>query len=114
MNFPGFQCYNNNFNNNLNNNINFNNNNNNIYLQNNNMIPNFICNNPYMGKRNSQMLPINKLNINNFLQVISEQANHNEKALKYYEEKSNCKQMEDNLEANKNNKSKLYNIFNIR
>ena len=112
MNFPGFQCYNNNLNNNLNNNINFNNNNNNIYLQNNNMIPNFICNNPYMGKRNSQMLPINKLNINNFLQVISEQTNHNEKALKYYEEKSNCKQMEDNLEANKNNKIYFINFYN--
>ena len=117
MGFPGFQCCNNNINNNnnlnnnnLNNNINFNNNNNNFYLQNNNMIPNFICNNPYMGKRNSQMLPMNKLNI--CLQPIPEQTNNSENALKYYEEKSNCKQMEENLETNKNNKIYLINFYN--
>ena len=106
MGFPGMQCCNNN----LNNNINFNNNN--FYLQNNNIIPNFICNNPYMGKRNSQMLPINKLNINNCLKIIPEQTNHNENALKYYEEKSNCKQMEENLETNKNNKIYFINFYN--
>ena len=132
MGFPGFQNYNMAINNNNLNNGNF--------YYNKNIINNFMCNNQaYIDnlnknfnkknsnivnpndcidhcqkKRNSQMLPSNKLNLNNYIDKINEQTKDEEnsyKGLKYFQKKINCKQTEENLEANKNNKIYIINFY---
>ena len=129
--FPGFQNFNMAINNNDYNNGNF--------YYNNNVFPNFMCNNQtYIDnlnknlnikntnnvnkndyiehsqkKRNSQMLPFNKLTLNNYMSISesSKDEENSHKTLNYYQKKINCKQMEENLELNKNNKAYLVNFY---